>query len=84
MKRLLQKLIFIVAIFATVSLFAQGDYKVDIEQEVQGSNLIMDLYIQKMTGVDFALSSCNFAVFIDTANLDINGMTKVKRRWTMG
>ena len=57
--------------------FAQSPYKLEVEQEVVGTDLHMSLYITKLSGADFNLSSSNFAVIIDTANLDINNMTKI-------
>ena len=58
------------------SLLAQSNYTVDVDQQVVGSDLIMDLYIQKTSGADFALSSCNFAVVVDTAALDLLNASK--------
>ena len=77
MKKIVQKITFVIALASSLNVFAQGNYELEIEQKVQGSNLLMDLYIHKVSGVDFPLSSCNFAVFIDTANLDINNIVKV-------
>lgn len=56
---------------------AQSPYKLDIEQEVIGTDLHMSLYATKLNGNDFSFSSCNFAVIIDTANLDLVNATKI-------
>ena len=58
------------------SAFAQSNYTLDVDKQVVGSDLIMDLFIQKTTGTDFALSSSNFAITIDTANLDLANVSK--------
>ncbi len=76
MKRLLLTLICLTGLGMSVELKAQGDYNLEIEQMVDGTELVMDMYIQKTNGIDFALSSCNFAVFLDTSSLDINNMSK--------
>ena len=70
----------IVALFTTLALEtkAQSPYKLEVEQEVIGSDLHMSLYATKLSGDDFSFGSSNFAVIIDTANLDINNMTKLE------
>jgi len=70
------------AIIALIGAFsfvrAQSPYRIEVEQEVIGSDLQMSLYATKLSGTDFKFGSCNFAIVIDTANLDLNNMTKLE------
>jgi len=67
------------ALIGSVSLVnAQSPYKLEVEQEVVGTDLHMTLFATKLGGTDFSFGSSNFAVVIDTANLDIDNMTKLQ------
>jgi len=61
-----------------LAITAQGQtktYRVEVEQQVQGTNLLVSMYITKITGADFALGSANFSIFMTGANLNIGGLT---------
>jgi hypothetical protein len=74
------KNIFLLLLF-TVSLFPglkaqQKTYRVEMEQHVVGSTLLLDFYIYKLSGPDFPLGSCNFSLFFNDPTLvDLAGLT---------
>ena len=77
MKKILTLGILVISSLLMLDVKAQSPYKLEVEQEVIGTDLHMFLYATKLSGPDFSFASCNFAVTIDTANLDLNNMTKV-------
>ena len=77
MKKKLKFGLLILSTFVLINANAQSPYKLEVEQEVIGTDLHMSIYATKISGADFGFSSCNFAVVIDTANLDLQNMSKV-------
>ncbi|MFO0485601.1 MAG: hypothetical protein ACK51A_08070, partial [Sphingobacteriia bacterium] len=52
-----------------ILLFAVGTaqpyhFDVEVEQQVSGSNLLVDVYLQRTDGPSYALASSNFSFFM--------------------
>jgi hypothetical protein len=46
--------------------------RVEMEQQVQGSELVIDIFVQKLQGVDIPLGASNFSLFVTEQYLDLN------------
>jgi hypothetical protein len=57
-----------------IPVFAQSDYRLEVEQQVADSTLLIDFYIQKTSGEDFVLGSSNFAINVSHQYLDMSRM----------
>ncbi|MBW8050213.1 MAG: T9SS type A sorting domain-containing protein [Cytophagales bacterium] len=65
------------AIIFSYNAHSQSNFNLEIDQVIQGNNLVIDFYIQKTSGNDFALGSSDFAVELSSQNLDLVNKTKV-------
>lgn len=68
-------------LMASTSWVAQAQtaktFKLEVEQSVQDTTLLLDFFVQKTTGADIPLGSSNFAVYVSYQNLDLSKMKKV-------
>lgn len=62
---------------AGITASAQSRFRVEVEQQIVDSTLLIDFYIQKTVGEDFVLGSSNFAVRVSHQYLDMTRMRKV-------
>jgi len=58
----------------TQAIAQQKTFKVEVEQQVVGTNLYIDVYIQKLQGNDFPLGSSNFTFYVNNVDLDLSGV----------
>lgn len=65
------------AIIFSYNTYSQSNFNLEIEQNIQGSDLIIDFYIQKTSGNDFELGSSDFAIELSSENLDLSNKIKV-------
>lgn len=68
-----------IALLCVVACFSllhaqQKTFKVEVEQTVVGSNLYIDVFIQKLQGADFPLGSSNFTFFVNNVDLNLSGV----------
>lgn len=71
----MKKVLYLVILLCFSQLLAQQKtFKVEVEQQVVGSNLYIDVFIQKLQGSDFPLGSSNFSFFVNNVDLDLNGV----------
>jgi hypothetical protein len=74
--KFLTKASVILALTASVlTVNAQSNFKLEVEQNVVSGNLYLDVFIQKTSGNDFPLGSSNFAVYLNNTALNLTGMT---------
>ncbi len=64
----------ILCLLVTQTLAQQKTFKVEVEQLVVGSNLYIDVFIQKLQGPDFPLGSSNFTFYVNNVDLDLSGV----------
>lgn len=57
--------------FTVQQAYAQKTFRVEVEQQVVGSNLWMDIFVTRIAGSDFPLASSNFSMVISDQYLDI-------------
>lgn len=58
-------------------LNAQISYNLEVEQSVQGNELVLDFMVDRPSGsTPFAFGSSNFSVFVNASALNISGMYK--------
>jgi len=70
-------LFFIFFIAIRLASFAQISFNLEVEQSVQGNELILDFIVERPAGsTDFAFGSSNFSVFVNASALNIPGMYK--------
>lgn len=56
--------------------FAQNKtFRMEVEQSVEPGKLNVDIYIQKISGDDFALAECNFSLFVNRDYLNLPAST---------
>jgi len=67
-------IIIIVCLWFSQTLAQQKTFKVEVEQQVVGSYLLIDVYIQKLQGNDFPLGSSNFTFYVNNVDLDLSGV----------
>ncbi|GIV43693.1 MAG: hypothetical protein KatS3mg035_0816 [Bacteroidia bacterium] len=71
----MKKILFIIfCLWFTQTIAQQKTFKVEVEQQVVGSNLYIDVFIQKIQGNDFPLGSSNFSFFVNNVDLDLSGV----------
>jgi len=62
----------VLVVVGLVEGFAQSNFNVQMNPQVKDSTLVLDVYIKKTSGVDFALGTSNFDVLLKSPNLDIS------------
>lgn len=71
----MKNILFVIVNLLFVQVLAQQKtFKVEVEQQVVGSNLYIDVFIQKIQGNDFPLGSSNFSFYVNNVDLDLNGV----------
>lgn len=71
----MKKSLIIIFLLCFTQILAQNKtFKVEVEQQVVGSNLYIDVFIQKIQGNDFYLGASNFTFYVNNVDLDLNGV----------
>jgi hypothetical protein len=64
----------LVAMLSTPVFAQESTYRLEVEQQVADSTLLIDFFIQKTSGEDFLLGSSNFAINVSHQYLDMSRM----------